>query len=118
VGVRVVPWLSNGHGVSAPLLLLLRDVVSNTPRNEGERGKGTEVGEGGQEDNSKLGLEIDFGGGSGKRYAAISGSISRSGVAGRLPGTGGRTVSNFDGGECGIATSARDDGMDSRAGCA
>ena len=86
VGVRVVP-LFNGHGVSAPLKLLLREVVSNSPRNEGERGKGTEVGEGGEEDNSKLGLGTDSGeGGSGKRYAAISGSISRSGVAGRLPG--------------------------------
>ena len=79
VGVRVVP-LSNGHGVSAPLKLLLREVVSNSPRNEGERGRGTEVGEEGEED-------TDFGeGGSGKRYAATSGSISRSGVTGRLPG--------------------------------
>lgn len=84
VGVRDVP---NGHGVSAPLKLLLREVVSNALRNEGERGKGTEVGEGGLEDNSKIGLETDFWeGGSGKRYAAISGGISRSGVTGRLAG--------------------------------
>lgn len=45
-GVGDVPLLSNGHGVSAPLELL-REAVSNTLRNEGERGKGTEVGEGG-----------------------------------------------------------------------
>lgn len=87
VGVRDVPRLSNGHGVSAPLKLLLGEMVSNTPRNEGERGKGTEVGEEGQEDKSKLGLETDFGEeGSGKRYAANSGGISRGGVTGRLPG--------------------------------
>lgn len=86
VGVRDGPRLSNGHGVSAPLELL-REVVSNTLRNEGERGKGTEVGEGGREDKSNIGLETDLGeGGSGKRYAAISGGISRSGVTGRLPG--------------------------------
>ena len=85
VGVRDVPRLF-GHGVSAPLKLLLRDVVSAL-RNEGERGKGTEVGEGGQGANSKLGVETDFGeGGSGKRYAATSGGISRGGVTGRLPG--------------------------------
>ena len=86
VGVRDVALLSNGPGVRAPLVLL-REAVSNTLRNEGEGGKGTDVGEGGQEDNSKLGLDTDLGeGGSGKRYAAISGSISRSGVTGRLPG--------------------------------
>ena len=123
VGVRDVPRLCKGHGVSAPLKLLLKEVVSDTLRNEGERGKGTEVGEGGQEDKSNLGLETDFGdGGSGKRYAAISLGISRSGVTGRLRGrligTCGRTVSKVDGGKCGIATSANNDGMGSRAGCA
>lgn len=84
--MRDAPWLSNGPGVRAPLVLL-REVVSKTLRNEGEGGKGTDVGEGGQEDNSNLGLDTDFGeGGSGKRYAAISEGISRSGVTGRLPG--------------------------------
>ena len=83
VGVRVVP-LFNGHGVSAPLKLLLREVVSNSPRNEGERGKGTAVGEGGCKD--RLGLETDFGEErSGKRCAGISVGISRSGVTARLP---------------------------------
>lgn len=109
----------NGHGVDAPLKLLLKEVVSNAPRNEGERGKGTEVGEVGQEGKSELGLETNFGeGGSGKIYAAISGGISRSGVTGRLIGTDGKVVSRVDGGKCGIATAARDDGMGSRAGCA
>lgn len=32
--------------------------------------------------------------------------------------TGGRTVSKDDGGKCGIATSASDDGTGSRIGCA
>ena len=81
VGVRDALWLSNGDGVSAPLKVLLREVVL---RNEGERGKGTAVGEGGCKD--RLGLETDFGEErSGKRCAGISVGISRSGVTARLP---------------------------------
>ena len=124
VGVRDAPRLSNEHGVSAPFELL-KEVVSYTLRNEGERGNGTEVGEGGQGNNSNLGPETDLGeGGSGKRYAAISGGISRSGVTGRLPGrlvgTDGRTreASKVDDGKCEIATPASDDDIGSHAGCA
>jgi hypothetical protein len=66
VGVGVsVSWMSNGLGIHTPLALR-REVASNTLRNEGEGGKGTEVGEDGREDKSKFGLVTDLGeGGSG-----------------------------------------------------
>jgi hypothetical protein len=70
--------MSNGTGVRAPL-------TEVALRNEGEAGKGTEVGEGEQEDNSNLG--DDGKGGSDRRYAEISWGISRSGVTGRLIGS-------------------------------
>lgn len=109
VGVRGVSRMSNGPGVRAPLALL-REVVSNTLRNEGEGGNGTAVGEAAQEGKSNLGLDTDLGEGGRERerYAAISGGISRSGVTGRLSGwltdTAGemRGISKVD---CGTATS-------------
>jgi len=78
VGMENVSRLSDGPGERTPL----GEVASKTLRNEGEGGKGTAVGDAGQED-----VGFDTGeGGSGKRNAAISGGMSRSGVTGRLPG--------------------------------
>ena len=66
VGVGGASRMSSGpEKVCAPLALL-RDVVSYTLHDVGEGGKGTEVGEGGREDNSDFGFKIDLGeGGSG-----------------------------------------------------
>jgi hypothetical protein len=99
--------------------VLLREEVSDTLRNAGEGGKGSDVGEGGQEDSSNIGLDTDFEGGE-KRYAAISGGISRSGATGRVMGPDGSTrgASKGDCGKYEIATSASDDSMGSGAGSA
>ncbi len=86
MGMESVSRLSDGPGVRTPLALL-GEGASKTLRNEGEGGKGTAVGDAGQEDESNKGFDASEGG-SGKRYAAISGGMSRSGVTGRLPGSG------------------------------